>query len=65
MEKEFTALLCDKRTKEIYSQCGSYISKKAFKQDLTFDGFIKVIVIYNGTFSQEEICRKYKNEHRK
>lgn len=63
-EKEFTALICNKRTNEIYSECGSYISKKAFKEDLTFDGFNKILVIYNGNFSYQEIYEKYQNEHK-
>lgn len=61
-EKEFTALVKDIRNSEVHAECGSYISKKAFKEDLEFDGFSKVLAIYNGALTPREAYQKYEND---
>ena len=59
IEREFTAVICDKRTSTVYAEVGSYISKKEFKEDLTCDGWHQVYAIYNGALSEQEALNKY------
>lgn len=61
-EKEFTALVKDIRNSEVHAEYGSYISKKAFKEDLEFDGFSKVLAIYNDALTPREAYQKYEDD---
>lgn len=58
-EREFTAIVKDKRTSTVYTEVGSYTSKKEFREDLTCDGWNVVYAIYDGTLSQQEALDKY------
>lgn len=58
-EREFTAVICDKRTSTVYTEVGSYVSKKEFKEDLTCDGWHQVYAIYNGALTQQEAFNRY------
>lgn len=55
----YTALVTDKKTNEVYTVCDDYPTKKAFKEDLTFDGWTKVIVIYDGALRFGEAFERY------
>lgn len=58
-ERIYTALVFDKKTNDVYTVCDSYPSKKAFAEDLTFDGWTGVIAIYNGALTPGEAFERY------
>ena len=57
--RTYTALVTDKKTNEVYTVCDDYSTKKAFKEDLTFDGWTKVINIYDGALTFGEAFELY------
>lgn len=60
-ERIYTALVCNKKTNDVYTVCDDYPTKKAFKEDLTFDGWTTVIIIYDGALTFGEAFERYMN----